>query len=839
MDDLLREFLTETNENLDHVDAELVRFEREPNNAEILGNIFRLVHTIKGTCGFLGLPRLERLAHAAETLMGKFRDGMPVTEGAVTVILSTIDRIKVILDQLEAQQKEPDGSDGDLIDDLGRLGQKTRPEPAASAREKAEDFEQREAPDRIAPHRPDDERGDRVASHSIRVDVDTLDYLMTTVSELVLTRNQLLEIVRRHEDSDFKVPLQRLSNVTAELQEGVMKTRMQPIGNAWQKLPRVVRDLCAELDKDIELEMHGAETELDRQVLELVKDPLTHLVRNCADHGIEGAAERLAAGKAAAGTIRLTAFHQGGHIIIEIADDGRGLDVARIRAKAIEQGLASEAELAAKSDAEIYNFIFVPGFSTAAHVTSISGRGVGMDVVRANIEQIGGTVDLQSAAGAGTKFTIKIPLTLAIVSALIVAAGGERFAVPQLSVLELVRANSGGEHRIEHIKDAPVLRLRNKLLPLLYLKSVLRLGSSDGQEGFVVVTQVGSQIFGIVVDSVFHTEEIVIKPMSSKLSHIAAFSGTTILGDGSVIMIVDPKGVAQALGRVVQSASDDRPDEDDRAQTWADDAVSLLVFRAGSRQPKAVPLSLVTRLEEIDCRKIEISDGRHLVQYRNQLMPLLRIDTQSNLKQEGAQPILVFSDRGRSMGLLVDEIIDIVDDRLDIEVASEQPGVLGYAVVKGNATEIIDIGHFLPQAFADWFRRRELSTEQLQRRVLLVDDSVFFRDMLAPLIKAAGCQVVAVGSATEALKALKSERRFDLVVTDIEMPEMDGFALAEALRANPSTAHLPVIAITAMVSADVIERGREVGFHDFVAKFDRTGLIAAIKEQGTDIDRAA
>ena len=839
MDDLLREFLTETNENLDHVDAELVRFEREPNNAEILGNIFRLVHTIKGTCGFLGLPRLERLAHAAETLMGKFRDGMPVTEGAVTVILSTIDRIKVILDQLEAQQKEPDGSDGDLIDDLGRLGQKTRPEPAASAREKVEDLEQREALDRIAPHRPDDERGDRVASHSIRVDVDTLDYLMTTVSELVLTRNQLLEIVRRQEDSDFKVPLQRLSNVTAELQEGVMKTRMQPIGNAWQKLPRVVRDLCAELDKDIELEMHGAETELDRQVLELVKDPLTHLVRNCADHGIEGAAERLAAGKAAAGTIRLTAFHQGGHIIIEIADDGRGLDVARIRAKAIEQGLASEAELAAKSDAEIYNFIFVPGFSTAAHVTSISGRGVGMDVVRANIEQIGGTVDLQSAAGGGTKFTIKIPLTLAIVSALIVEAGGERFAIPQLAVLELVRANGGGEHRIEHIKDAPVLRLRNKLLPLLYLKSVLRLGSGDGQEGFVVVTQVGSQIFGVVVDSVFHTEEIVIKPMSSKLSHIAAFSGTTILGDGSVIMIVDPKGVAQALGRVVQSASDDRPDEDDRAQTWADDAVSLLVFRAGSRQPKAVPLSLVTRLEEIDCRKIEISDGRHLVQYRNQLMPLLRIDTQSNLKQEGAQPILVFSDRGRSMGLLVDEIIDIVDDRLNIEVASEQPGVLGYAVVKGNATEIIDIGHFLPQAFADWFRRRELSTEQLQRRVLLVDDSVFFRDMLAPLIKAAGCQVVAVGSATEALKALKSERRFDLVVTDIEMPEMDGFALAETMRANPSTAHLPVIAITAMVSADAIERGREVGFHDFVAKFDRTGLIAAIKEQGTDIDRAA
>jgi two-component system, chemotaxis family, sensor kinase CheA len=839
MDDLLREFLTETNENLDRVDSELVRFEREPNNAEILGNIFRLVHTIKGTCGFLGLPRLERLAHAAETLMGKFRDGMPVTADAVTITLSTIDRIKVILDQLEAQQKEPDGGDEDLIDDLGRLAQHTRPAPRPAVHQKFEEPEQSEAPERLVSHRSDDERGDRVASHSIRVNVDTLDYLMTTVSELVLTRNQLLEIVRRNEDSDFKVPLQRLSNVTAELQEGVMKTRMQPIGNAWQKLPRVVRDLCAELDKDIDLEMRGAETELDRQVLELVKDPLTHLVRNCADHGVEHAAERLAARKPAAGTIRLNAFHQGGHIIIEIADDGRGLNIARIRAKAIEQGLATEAELAVKSDTEICNFIFVPGFSTATRVTSISGRGVGMDVVRANIEQIGGTVDLQSVPGAGTKFTIKIPLTLAIVSALIVEARGERFAIPQLSVLELVRASGVGEHRIERIKDAPVLRLRNELLPLLYLRNVLRLGDSDGQEGFVVVTQVGSQIFGIVVDGVFHTEEIVIKPMSSKLSHIGAFSGTTILGDGSVIMIIDPKGITQSLGRAVQSTRDDSSDRDDREETWADDIVSMLVFRAGSRQPKAVPLSLVTRLEEIDCRKIEISDGRHLVQYRDQLMPLLRIDMQSGLKQEGAQPILVFSDRGRSMGLVVDEIIDIVEDRLNIEVSSEQPGVLGYAVIKGHATEIIDIGHFLPLAFTDWLHRRELSTDQLQRRVLLVDDSAFFRDMLAPLIKAAGCQVVAVGSAAEALKALKSERGFDLVITDIEMPEMDGFALAEALHAMPDTAHLPVIAITAMVSADAVERGREIGFHDFVAKFDRTGLIAAIKEQGSDIDRAA
>src|SRR5579864_8771628 len=855
MDDLLREFLTETNESLNLVAAELVRFEQEPNNGVILGNIFRLVHTIKGTCGFLGLSRLETLTHAAETLMGKFRDGMPVTAEAVTLILSTIDRIKSILDAIEKSEREPDGGDSDLIDPLGRMARQEAappsqvapppPAPAPVELKKPDQPEPREKADKqdqpvAAAERSDEERGDRLANHSICVNVDTLDYLMTTVSELVLTRNQLLEIVRRHEDSDFKVPLQRLSNVTAELQEGVMKTRMQPIGNAWQKLPRVVRDLCAELGKDIELAMRGADTELDRQVLDLVKDPLTHLVRNCADHGIESPAERIAAGKPAKGTIRLSAWHEGGHIIIEIADNGRGLDLAGIKAKVIEKGLASEAQLAAKSEAEVCNYIFAPGFTTAAKVTSISGRGVGMDVVRNNIEQIGGTVDLKSVSGAGITFTIKIPLTLAIVSALIVEAGGERFAIPQLAVLELVRAGNNGEHRIEHIKDAPVLRLRNKLLPLVRLKEVFRLGQCDNENGFVVVTQVGSQVFGVVVDGVFHTEEIVIKPMSSKLRHIPVFSGTTILGDGSVIMIIDPNGVAQALGRAAAAAARAEKSElQGREEEVDEDTVSLLVFRAGSQQPKAVPLSLVTRLEEIDCRKIEISDGRHLVQYRDQLMPLLRIDAESSLKKEGAQPILVFSDQGRSMGLLADEIIDIVEERLDIEVPSDRPGLLGYAVIKGATTEIIDVGHFLPQAFEDWFRRRDLSAARLTRTVLLVDDSAFFRELLAPLIKAAGYRVVAAASAADALAALKSDSRFDLIVTDIDMPEMDGFALAEAARAMPVAAAVPIIALATMVSAETVERGRAAGFHDFVAKFDRAGLVAAIKEQGADLSRAA
>ena len=741
MDDLLREFVTETNESLDVVDVELVRFEQDPNNAKILDNIFRLVHTIKGTCGFLGLPRLEALAHAAETLMGKFRDGAPASSEAVTLILATIDRIKTILESLERAQREPEGADTDLISSLERMVERvgsarTRVEaphtvgtlvsqvlerPLRSDEDSLDDLERafRETvPDEppiksthalaVEAAAKDDEAAKGV-NQSIRVTVDTLEHLMTMVSELVLTRNQLLEIVRRHEESEFKTPLQRLSSVTAELQEGVMKTRMQPIGNAWQKLPRIVRDLANELGKKIELETQGAETELDRQVLDLIKDPLTHMVRNSADHGLETPEQRRMAGKPEQGQIRLSAYHEGGYIIIQVADDGRGLDSARIKAKAVAQGLVSEAEVEKLTEAQIHKFIFAPGFSTAAKITNVSGRGVGMDVVRNNIDQIGGTIDVKSVAGAGLSFTIKIPLTLAIVAALIVEAAGHRFAIPQLSVIELVRARRGSEHRIERIKDTSVLRLRDKLLPLVGLSHLLGLDKDSGDisGGFIVVTQVGSQTFGIVVDGVFHTEEIVVKPMSSKLRHIAMFSGNTILGDGSVIMIIDPNGVAQAFGSNDASQLGAAETADNGTASADETSTSLLVFRAGSTQPKAVPLSLITRLEEIDAQKIELSNGRHMVQYRGHLMPLITMSENVRVKGEGAQPLLVFSDGSRSMALVVDEIVDIVDDHLHIQVGSDNAGVLGSAIVRGHATEIIDVGHFLPLAFEDWFRRKE------------------------------------------------------------------------------------------------------------------------------------
>jgi two-component system chemotaxis sensor kinase CheA len=902
MDDLLREFITETNESLDVVDVELVKFEQEPNNATILDNIFRLVHTIKGTCGFLGLPRLEGIAHAAETLMGKFRDGAPVTQEAVSLILTSIDQIKDILNELDADEgKEPEGDDAELISELEEMSAKAdaamagetaeAEAPAAAAEEEAaaEDESDQSLERQLRPGEvslDELERAFRETESEVEVEEPAVAEVEEVAEEpaqpepepepepapvaeapkaeakapekkktsggdgekksqgggsIRVAVDTLLEIVRRHEDSEFKVPLQRLSNVTAELQEGVMATRMQPIGNAWQKLPRIVRDLSQELEKPIELDMIGADTELDRQVLEMIKDPLTHMVRNSADHGLERPDERRAAGKADKGTITLAAYHEGGHIIIEVRDDGKGIDVDRVKAKVVERGLATEAEVDKMTDAQIHKFIFAAGFSTAAKVTSVSGRGVGMDVVRNNIELIGGTVDLRSTQGKGSSFIIKIPLTLAIVSTLIVEAGGDRFAIPQLSVVELVRVQTNSEHRIERIKDTPVLRLRNKLLPLVHMSQLLGIYEGedvekaiDADNGFIVVMQVGSQTFGVVVDGVFHTEEIVVKPMSTMLRNLDMFSGNTILGDGSVIMIIDPNGIAGAMASYASSAVAENQEEEQedlqRKAMTGQKSISLLLFRAGAPEPKAVPLSLVTRLEEFEVSKIERSNGRDLVQYRGALMPLVYVNDGDCHKTEGTQPMLVFSDAGRSMGLVVDEIVDIVEDRMDIEVGSERPGVLGSAIVKERATEIIDLGFYLPQAFEDWFMRKEMDIASLTKKVLFVDDSSFFRNMLTPVLKAAGYDVTVCTGPQQALDLLENGSKFHAIVSDIEMPEINGFEFCEALRRDPRFRSIPILALSSMVTPASIERGRQAGFDDYVAKFDRPGLIAALKD---------
>jgi two-component system chemotaxis sensor kinase CheA len=818
MDELLVDFLTETAENIGVVDNEIVRWEQNPADRAVLDNIFRLVHTIKGTCGFLNLPRLEALAHAGESVLGRVRDGkLAVSTPVVTAVLAALDGIKAILRALEATGKEPAGSDAELIGRLEAVaaGDATAAGPAATA---------------------EPEAGAARTAQSIRVSVDLLEQLMTTVSELVLTRNQLIQISRLAGEGDaYSAALQRLSQCVSEIQDGVMQTRMQPVGNAWAVLPRMVRNLALDLGKKIELEMVGGETELDRQLLELIKDPLAHMVRNACDHGLEDPAGRAAAGKRAAGRVRLNAFQEGGHIVIELADDGRGLDLARLKAKAVEAGLLRQREAAELGNAQAARLMFHPGLSTADTVTAVSGRGVGMDVVKANIEKIGGTIEVDSTPGRGTRFTLRIPLTLAIIPVLLIAAGGERFAVPQIAVRELVGVGSEGEHRLERLHDAQVLRLRDRLLPTIGLATLLGLPESDAEERYVVVAQAGSFSFGIVVDDVFDTEEIVVKPVAPILAGVPLYSGNAILGDGNVIMILDVNGIAAiggAAGERVEQEIAAAPD--DRGDAGAD-REAMLIFRAGSPHPRAVLLSLVSRLEEIAVESIEWSDGRAVAQYRGDIMPILTVDPSCSLKPAGRQPVLVFSDGSRAVGLAVDEVVDIVDEVVDLRLTGDAGGRLGSAVIGGRVTEVLDAGHYLAAGLGAAVRPVAIPAGTAPAAILVVDDSAFFRNMLRPLLSTAGYQVTTAASGEEALALRAAGRRFDLILSDVEMPGLSGVDFARAVRGDGDWAATPLVALSSLASDSAQARGLEAGFDDYLPKFDRLSLLSLLERRLTPV----
>jgi len=859
MEDVMREFLSESGENLSALDQAIVELERNPGSQERLAEIFRTIHTVKGTCGFLGLSRLERVAHSAESVLGRMRDGhLAVTPDAISCVLRAVDTIKVILAGLEATEAEPPGDDSAVIQALdayvGGHGESMSqehqgPEPAfVAASEAAGDRAHPSAEPRApgAPSEPGldgepaepaelaasgaDGRGS-VASQTLRVGVDILDRLMNMVGELVLTRNQLLQLAKAEEHSQYVDPVQHLNRVTSGLQEAVMKTRMQPIGNAWAKLPRIVRDLSQSSGKRIELVMHGAETELDRQILQSIQDPLIHMIRNSADHGIESPEVRRAAGKPPAGTIVLNAYQEGGHIIIEVADDGAGIDVARVRAKAVERGLVTSDVAASLPDSRVFEFIFAPGFSTASQVTSVSGRGVGMDVVRTNIEKIGGVVDLSSKPGGGTRVRIKIPLTLAIISALIVGDGGQAFAIPQIGIVELVRVSDDNSHLIGEVHGAPVFRLRERLLPLVRLDQILDLpASTDTRDRIIVVAQVGESRFGIVVDEVFDTQEIVVKPIGRLVKDLSLFAGTTILGDGRVIMILDTGAIstkAHTLSATAESKVAALSEATEAAQD--DERAALLLFRCRAGATQAVPLSLVTRLEEFPVAKIESAAGRYLAQYRNALLPLIPADEGMELGAVDPRPVIVFSDGHRSMGLLVDKIVDIVQTTVNIETSGGQTGILGAAIVDGKATEVIDTCFYLQRAHADWFASGQRSGTAGRPRVLLVEDSAFFRDLMVPVFQTAGYDVASSASALHALKRFERGESFDAVVTEIEMSGCDGFEFAARLHADERWREVPLLALTRLDSAAHRQRAQTAGFTEYLIKLDREIVLAAVE----------
>lgn len=774
MDDaeIVKEFLVESYENLDRLDQELIALEADPHSHEILASIFRTIHTLKGTSGFLAFNQLEKLTHAGENLLVRLRDGLlELTPEITTALLATVDTVRQILAQIETTGSESERDDSDLMAALARLldpeaatasepNRTSAIEPSAARAEPPDEMQG--VPQNIGeiligkgiatPHevqeaieqqsagdprhlgeilvekgavKPKDvvealqaqqqARGWSASESTIRVDVSQLDKLMNRVGELVLLRNQIAQYANTSEDSALFGTSQRLNLLTTELQESVMKTRMQPIGTVWSKFLRTARDLAVNCGKQVHIEMEGQDTELDKTIIEAIKGPLTHLVRNAVDHGIESRKTRIAAGKNPEGLLRLRAFHEGGQVNIEIIDDGAGLDLERIRKKAVQNELITIDRAAHLTEHEITNLIFLPGFSTASVVTNVSGRGVGMDVVRANIEKVGGAVDVQSRPGHGSIVRMKIPVTLAIIPALIVTSSGDRYAIPQGSLLELVRLEDEQVRRgIELIQGVPVYRFRGNLLPLVSLNQILQLNTAEAplnsakqadkvQTINIVVLRADDRQFGLMVDEINDTQEIVVKPISKQLKSVNTYAGATIMGgDGRVALILDVHGLAQYAKAIGEAREQAMAENEEKSQVVtegkAPERNTVLVFHYGRNRRMAIDLSLVSRLEEFAASSIETAAGQEVVQYRGEIMPLVRVsDALENRGQRAfystQEPlhVLVYAEQARRVGLVVDRILDIIEEPFVVQPDTRRAGILGSAIIQKRVTDILDV----------------------------------------------------------------------------------------------------------------------------------------------------
>lgn len=761
--EILHDFLVESSENLDRLDRDLVGLERNPRDKDALAGVFRTIHTIKGTCGFLGFSKLEKVAHVGENLLTRLRDGqLTLNPRITTTLLDMVDAIRQMLKEIQATGQDGEQDYPELRRTLTQLQNAppydantpetiNQPSPATAVIPVSKNREAEKAPApgeqdsqiALAPSQPQKkwENSAHHAAHrnsagmvaekghvltedvlaaqqlansksrgsaleTIRVGVNLLDRLMTLVGELVLARNQLLQFSNTVGNPALHTITQRMNLIATELQEDVMRTRMQPIGNIWAQFPRTVRDVALGCGKQVHIEMEGKETELDKTIIEAIKDPLTHLVRNSVDHGIELPEVRMSTGKNPSGLLSLRAFHEGGQVNIEISDDGGGLNRERIRQKAIERGMLTAEQAARLPEREIFNLIFLPGFSTADKVTNVSGRGVGMDVVKTNVEKIGGTVDIQSIPGLSTTVRVKIPLTLAIIPALVVGCCGERYAIPQVNLLELVRLKGSEVNTsIETLRGAQIYRLRGRLLPLVYLARELQLprnARADEDALNIVVLQADDRNFGLVVDEIHDTEEIVVKPLRKQLKSVKVFAGSSIMGDGKVALIIDVIGLAHRadiLSEIKEHAAAERVFE-----VAAASKQTFLLFAGLGDSRMAIPLSSLARLEEFPVSKVEMSGTQWVTQYRGKILPLIRLNVVLDERRKklqalliaptpdsGPLQVLVLNHDERSFGLVVDHILDIVEDRAEVKSAATRPGVLYSIVVAERVTELLDI----------------------------------------------------------------------------------------------------------------------------------------------------
>lgn len=885
--ELLNVFLEEAREHLGGIEGDLLSLESAATpDAEVVNKIFRAVHSVKGGAGFFGLNAIKSLSHAMENVLGLMQKGVisPTSE-VIGILLRGADALVAMINNpAETADRDVSGFLQELSDFERQVKGEPKDYPAVAPPAKAEEAKAKvqsavdptptpvQLPAPTAPARPAPNA--QPAESSIRVHVGILDRLMTLAGELVLTRNQLLQSHESNTASHADAT-QRIDHITTELQDAIMSTRMQSIGMVFQKFRRVVRELATQLGKDVELELEGEEVELDRSIIEAIGDPLTHLVRNALDHGLERPAQRLAQSKPSRGKLRLSAFHKAGQVIIEIADDGAGIDPVRVRAKALEKGICSAEQLAGMSESAIIKLIFRPGFSTAVEVTEVSGRGVGMDVVHSNLSRLGGIVDVTSKVGQGTVMRIKLPLTLAIIPCLLVAEEGESFAIPQASLVELHRLPAREvKHSVKKFGDVLVLRLRGELIPLIRLRDALnmatqsRISTPDGarqddlrETGYdrrqgnlededdqrrrhedrrrsassainIAIVAAGEFRYGIMVEGLQDSLEIVVKPLGRHLRQCNSYAGATILGDGRLALILD----VVSIGRRLQSAEAGEALAAAKLATLktavATEQMTLLLVENSGNEQLAIPLGLVERIEPIAASSIQHVGGRRTLTYRGRSLPLLTVEEAVNVepcRDKDRLYAVIYRSHDREVGLIVSDLVDIVNSETDLdELTHRQTGVFGSLLVDGRVTLLLDI-HGIARARLGIPPQATTSVERRKHTILVVEDSRFFRERLAEFNRDAGHDVLTAEDGLLGLALLdKNADKVDLVLTDIEMPNLDGLEFTRRLRKDPRFAQLPVIAITSLMGEEAEQRGKLAGITEYMIKLDRERIMERV-----------
>lgn len=871
-EELLGDFVVESKEHLADVENQLLAIEGggAAIDLDLVNTVFRAIHSVKGAAGFLGLDTINRLAHSLENVLNKIRNEELIpTPESTDVMLRAADVLRTLvndtansnafdpsaliaeLDIVEQGKPAPVAppaappteavvealSEAVTDEDLDAALEAALAARNASVAEPATPATPKPEPVALAPGKPAETTSPAPVApeSSIRVSISVLDKLMNLAGELVLSRNQLMQALASPDSSTLNAAAGGLDHVTGELQEAIMQTRMQPIGNVFGKFLRIVRDLSSKLGKQCNLTVEGKEVEVDKTIVEAIGDPLTHLVRNSVDHGIELPEVRTKNGKSAAGTIALRAFHKAGKVCIEIEDDGGGIDPKRLLGKAVEKGVVSAERAEQMTDREVVRLIFHPGFSTAEKVSDVSGRGVGMDVVRTNIEKLGGVVDVESAIGKGTIIRVTLPLTLAIIPSMIVRCGGERFAIPQANISELVRLRPEEvATKIASVQHGQVLRLRGALLPLVQLDSALHLTSEENRDTqaprSIIVVETGQSRYGLIVDGLSDSEEIVVKPLGRHVADCTYLAGATILGDGRIALILDVAGLATQAGVHLVEASSEKTTNIDAVETTGVETQKLLLLRCAPMDRFAIPMEVVTRIERVRADQIDRIGGRQLLQYRGVSLPLVSVD---EVLDVAPQPecqhvfIVVFHTGEREIGLVAPFMDDIREVTTTIDDQTHRvPGVIGSMVVDDQLLRMLDVFELARAIHPQWFAEKTKPEASGSIQVLLAEDSGFFRKQVSKFLISEGFEITEAVDGLDAWEQMQATPdAFDLVVTDIEMPNMNGFELCQRIKElRPA---LPAIALTSLSSDEHLEQGRQVGFDEYQVKMHTANLLQA------------